>query len=319
MVKRVTAKAHTNIALIKYWGKENEVFNLPTTSSLSMTLDKFYTTTTVEFNDSLPADTLVLNGKEVEATRIHKFLNIFRVEIVDFPKVLVLSQNYVPTSAGLASSASGFAALTAAMFGLLEIPALPTQMSRLARRGSGSATRSIFGNFAIWNKGEDDIDSYAESFLDEDIGLSMIVAKVSSVAKKISSSKGMQLAQSAISYRNWVEYSAKQLEEMKTAILASDIEKIGLIAQENALAMHDLNRTCNEPFDYFTNETRSLIAFTQKCYKEGLLVFVTIDAGPNVKILTSHKSEEKVLKKFQENFPKIIFDLAHSGPGVQYE
>lgn len=315
----VTVTAHTNIALIKYWGKEDAILNIPTTSSLSMTLDKFYTTTCVEFNDAQTSDTLILNGKEADATRICSILNIFRSEITDFPKVAVVSRNHVPTSAGLASSASSFAALTAAIFKLLEIPAISIHMSRFARRGSGSASRSIFGNFAIWHKGEDNDSSYAESFLDEDIGLSMIVAEVSNELKKIPSSQGMKMAQSAQGYSRWVENSSKQLQEMKTAILTSDIEKIGNIAQSNALAMHELNRTCSEPFDYFTNDTRSLIAFAQQCYKEGILAFATIDAGPNVKILTDHASEAVLLKKFQENFPKITFVIAHSGPGVQYE
>ncbi|MDR0300544.1 MAG: diphosphomevalonate decarboxylase [Streptococcaceae bacterium] len=312
----ITATAHTNIALIKYWGKENVELNIPTTSSLSMTLDKFYTTTSVEFNSSLAQDTLILNEKEVDATRVHKFLNIFRSEVADFGPVLVISKNHVPTAAGLASSASSFAALTGAVSGLLDLNLLPTQMSRYARRGSGSASRSIFGNFVIWNKGEDDDSSYAESFLDADIEMSMIVAEVSTGAKKVSSTVGMQLAQSSPLYSKWQEDSAKQLENMKKALMSEDIEQVGLIAQDNALAMHELNRTSSQPFDYFTDETRALIEFVQNCYKEGLLAFVTIDAGPNVKIITNHATEQILLKKLKDNFPNLAFDLAHAGSGL---
>lgn len=183
MTKLATARAHTNIALIKYWGKENVALNIPTTSSLSLTLDQFYTTTSVEFTDS-SKDELILNGISTDSTRVSKFLDLFRQQEGNFSKILVRSENHVPTAAGLASSASSFSALTGAMFNLLELPNDVQEMSRMARKGSGSASRSIFGNFAVWNKGEDDQSSYAESFYDEDINLTMIVAEISSSMKK---------------------------------------------------------------------------------------------------------------------------------------
>lgn len=314
-MNEITIRAHTNIALIKYWGKANVPLNIPTTSSLSMTLDRFYTTTSVAFADQ---DQLVLNGQTADATRVHNFLDILRAKHGDFPAVLVTSTNHVPTAAGLASSASSFAALTGAMFRLLELPEDLTEMSRIARRGSGSASRSLFGNFAVWNKGENDASSYAESFYDEDIQLSMLVAEISSAQKKMPSTRGMQLAQTAPTYRSWVEKSARQLEEMKAAIRQADIEKIGLLAEDNALGMHEQNRSCAEPFDYFTEDTRRIIAFAQKCYKSGLLAFVTIDAGPNVKIITDKATEKILLEKFRANFPEITFDVAHAGGGLEY-
>lgn len=316
MEKQVTARAHTNIALIKYWGKADVQLNLPTTSSLSMTLKEFYTTTSVSFTDS-GADELILNAEKADSTRISKFLDSMRARYGDFPSVSVLSENHVPTAAGLASSASSFAALTGAMFGLLELPLDLTEMSRIARQGSGSASRSIFGNFAIWNKGFDHESSYAESFYDKDINLSMIVAEISAEQKKMSSTKGMQLAQTAPTYPAWVEKSARQLEEMKSAILAQDIEKIGLIAQDNALGMHQQNRNCKAPFDYFTEQTRRVIDFTEECYRSGLLAFVTIDAGPNVKIITDRATEKKLLQKFRQAFPEITFELAHASSGME--
>lgn len=313
----VTARAHTNIALIKYWGKANSTLNIPTTSSLSMTLDQFYTTTAVEFTES-PADRLILNQQETDATRVSQFLMMMRAKYGQFPNVKITSENHVPTAAGLASSASSFAALTAAMFGLLELEKDDAELSRIARRGSGSASRSLFGNFAIWNKGTDDRSSFAESFYNQDIGLSMIVAEISSEKKKMSSTKGMQLAQTAPTYGAWVEKSAYQLEEMKSAILKKDIEKIGLIAQDNALGMHEQNRRCEAPFDYFTKETQRVVDFTAQCYRAGLLAFVTIDAGPNVKIITDHATEKKLLAKFRAEFPELTFDVAHAGGAYEY-
>ncbi|RZI49787.1 diphosphomevalonate decarboxylase [Lactococcus kimchii] len=313
----VTARAHTNIALIKYWGKADLALNIPTTSSLSMTLDQFYTTTSVAFTQE-PSDSLILNAEAVDATRVGQFLEMMRGKYGDFPKIAVRSENHVPTAAGLASSASSFAALTVAMFGLLDLPKDEQEMSRLARRGSGSASRSIFGNFAVWNKGVDDQSSFAESFHNEDIGLSMIVAEISAEQKKMSSTKGMQLAQTAPTYAAWVEKSAHQLEEMKKAILHADIEKVGLIAQDNALGMHEQNRLCREPFDYFTAQTQAVIDFAKTCYRQGLLAFVTIDAGPNVKIITDRASERRLLEKFQAEFPDLTFDVARAGGAYEY-
>lgn len=317
MRKQVTAIAHTNIALIKYWGKADMRLNLPTTSSLSMTLDKFYTRTAVEFTENI-ADQLILNGASADSSRISKLLDIMREKYGDFPKVLVTSANHVPTAAGLASSASSFSALTGAMFGLLDLPQNTQEMSRIARRGSGSASRSIFGNFAVWNKGDSDENSYAESFYDKDINLSMLVAEISSEQKKMSSTQGMQLAQKAPTYSTWVEKSDHQLKEMKTAILQEDIEKIGLIAQDNALGMHEQNRLCPAPFDYFTEQTRRVVDFAARCYQSGLLAFVTIDAGTNVKIITDRATEKQLLAKFQAAFPEISFEIAHAGEGLKY-
>ena len=313
----ITARAHTNIALIKYWGKADIALNIPTTSSLSMTLEPFYTTTSVEFTDAA-TDGLILNTVEIDATRVSKFLDMMRAKYGNFPNVLVTSENHVPTAAGLASSASSFAALTVAMFGLLDLGKDETEMSRIARVGSGSASRSIFGNFTVWNKGNDDRSSFAESFHNEDIGLSMIVAEISAEQKKMSSTKGMQLAQTAPTYSDWVEKSARQLEEMKLAILQADIEKIGLIAQDNALGMHEQNRLCVEPFDYFIEQTRRVVDFANQMYKEGLLAFVTIDAGPNVKIITDRATEQQLLARFKANFPELTFDVAHAGGGYEY-
>lgn len=303
--------------MIKYWGKTDIALNIPTTSSLSMTLEPFYTTTSVEFTDN-ESDSLILNSAMEDSSRVSKFLEMMRGQYGNFPKVMIQSENHVPTAAGLASSASSFAALTAAMFGLLDLEKDDSEMSRIARRGSGSASRSIFGNFAVWNKGENHQSSFAESFYNKDIGLSMIVAEISSEKKKMSSTKGMQLAQTAPTYGAWVEKSAIQLAEMKQAILQADIEKVGLIAQDNALGMHEQNRLCLEPFDYFTSETQRVVDFTKECYKAGLLAFVTIDAGPNVKIITDHATEKILLTKLKAEFPELTFDIARAGGAYEY-
>src|SRR5690625_3856942 len=164
---QATAKAHTNIALIKYWGKRDESLILPTNNSLSLTLDAFYTTTKVQFDLELEEDIFNLDGQVVQGVqydRVKQFLDMIRAyadQLNIFAKVD--STNTVPTAAGFASSASGFAALAAASTHALGLDLSDQELSRLTRMGSGSACRSIYGGFAEWEQGqkEDGSDSYA--------------------------------------------------------------------------------------------------------------------------------------------------------------
>ncbi|EUJ31020.1 mevalonate diphosphate decarboxylase [Listeria floridensis FSL S10-1187] len=184
---KATAMAHTNIALIKYWGKRDEQLILPSNSSLSITLDQFYTETTVEWTNEVKEDFFVLNGELREDQKVSRFLEVLRKEFKIGLRAVVHSENHVPTAAGLASSASAFAALSVAASTALGREDSKSDLSRLARRGSGSASRSIYGDLAIWQMGErhDGLDSYAvpfESTLTKE--LAVVVAVVSDKPKK---------------------------------------------------------------------------------------------------------------------------------------
>lgn len=313
-----TATAHTNIALIKYWGKKDAILNLPTTSSLSLTLDKFYTTTTVSKNDSI--DTLILNGQNVDARKIQNFLNILRDELGTFDQLTITSENHVPTSAGLASSASAFAALTAAVTRELALDLSNETLSRLARRGSGSASRSFYGHFAVWHEGIDDKSSFAESIAAPDMPIALVVAEVSSEAKKVSSTDGMQRAMTSPDYSSWIQNSAKQFLDIQNAIITSDIEKIGYIAEKNALGMHALNLTARQqPFTYFTRETQQILAIVSDLRHKGILAFSTMDAGPNVKIITTLNEAPTIVNHLKKEMPHLKVQTAASGPGVTYD
>ncbi|WP_367300921.1 diphosphomevalonate decarboxylase [Leuconostoc carnosum] len=313
-----TATAHTNIALIKYWGKKDAILNLPTTSSLSLTLDKFYTTTTVSKNDSI--DTLILNGQNVDARKIQNFLNILRDELGTFDQLTITSENHVPTSAGLASSASAFAALTAAVTRELALDLSNETLSRLARRGSGSASRSFYGHFAVWHEGIDDKSSFAESIAAPDMPIALVVAEVSSEAKKVSSTEGMQRAMTSPDYSSWIQNSAKQFLDIQNAIITSDIEKIGYIAEKNALDMHALNLTARQqPFTYFTRETQQILAIVSDLRHKGILAFSTMDAGPNVKIITTLNEAPTIVNHLKKEMPHLKVQTAASGPGVTYD
>ena len=156
------ARAHTNIALIKYWGKANKQLMLPATSSISLTLNDFYTDTAVTFDPELNQDQLTLNHQMQSPTAVSRFLDHVRHLAQIDTRARVTSLNHVPTAAGLASSASAFAALALAASRAAGLNLTPTALSRLARRGSGSATRSIFGGAVIWHRGSDDQSSFAE-------------------------------------------------------------------------------------------------------------------------------------------------------------
>ena len=313
-----TATAHTNIALIKYWGKKNTRLNLPTTSSISLTLDQFYTKTTVTPNSQ--ADQLFINGNATDATRVHNFLNNLRQYLGDFEPLTVTSNNHVPTSAGLASSASAFAALTAATARELNFNLPLTTLSRLARRGSGSASRSFYGHFAIWHEGIDDTSSFAESLNAPAMPIALVVAEVSDAAKKVGSTEGMRRAVTSPDYQEWLRESAKQLVDMKQAIQHSDIEKIGAIAEKNALSMHALNLTARQkPFTYFTCDTQRILSIVSDLRHQGILAFATLDAGPNVKIITTLDSAKLVEAALLSELPALHFKPATSGSGIIYD
>ncbi|MDF7626894.1 diphosphomevalonate decarboxylase [Lactobacillaceae bacterium L1_55_11] len=312
-----TATAHTNIAFIKYWGKKDPVLNLPTTSSLSLTLDKFYTQTTVSPS---VRDQLTINGIDQPVDRVRQFLDILRQELGYFPPMQVESNNQVPTSAGLASSASAFAALTAAVVKEAGHDLSLTELSRLARRGSGSATRSFFPDFAVWQAGDDNATSYAYHLDVPRLPLALVVVELADTTKKVSSSDGMQRAMTSPYYANWVQDSKKELPEMEAALAKGDLDQVGALAEKNALGMHELNLTAKDQrFTYFTPQTLQVIHLVQGMRKQGMLAYATIDAGPNVKIITSDDQAPAVMEQVQGTLPKARLTVAHGGPGLHYD
>ncbi|MCZ0717069.1 diphosphomevalonate decarboxylase [Aerococcus kribbianus] len=288
-IKEAYCRAHTNIALIKYWGKSDPVNIVPTSSSLSLTLDRFYTDTRVSFQAQLDQDQFFLNGQEqekAERDKISRFLDHFRqLSGVNY-RAQVSSYNHVPTAAGLASSASAYAALAGACREALDLDLTDSQLSRFARRGSGSATRSIFGGFVEWSQGSSPENSMAIPIDAANWDIGMVVIAVNKGAKKISSRQGMAhtLATSPF-YEEWVKQSRQDLDEIKTAIAQRDFTTVGQIAEANAMRMHATTLAANPPFTYFEEETLTAIRAVQDLRAAGYDVYYTIDAGPNVKIL----------------------------------
>ncbi|RLL41355.1 diphosphomevalonate decarboxylase [Oceanobacillus piezotolerans] len=323
---KATAKAHTNIALIKYWGKRDEDLILPTNSSLSLTLDGFYTTTTVDFQEGLTRDVFHLNKEEVfgEAyNRVSHFLELIRnISGKQDLYAKVTSHNEVPTAAGFASSASGFAALAAAGSRAIGLDLSDEELSKLTRQGSGSACRSIYGGFVEWKMGEnpDGSDSYAVQIAPSahwDVRIAAV--NLSSNMKKISSRAGMKrTVETSPFYDGWLESLPKDLAQIKEGIRDKDFEKIGEIAEANCLKMHATTLGANPPFTYWHDTTMSVMYVVQELRAKGIPAYFTIDAGPNVKVLYLPE-DEAVIEKTLREIPNVTnVTLSKPGPGISY-
>lgn len=323
---KATAKAHTNIALIKYWGKRNEALILPTNNSLSLTLDGFFTTTTVDFQENLVQDQFILDNQPVEgdsSRRVTKFLDLIRgLAGKENLYATVHSKNDVPTAAGFASSASGFAALAAAGTKAIGLELDNQELSRLTRQGSGSASRSIYGGFAEWEMGNnsDGSDSFAVPIAPAehwDVRVAAVV--LSSTMKKVSSRVGMKrTVETSPFYSGWIESIPKDLREIKDAIKTKDFEKTGSIAEANCLKMHATTLAANPPFTYWHDTTMRVMQTVQYMRENGIPAYFTIDAGPNVKVLYLPENEESV-KETLRNIPGVTdVILSRPGQGISY-
>ena len=324
---KVTAHANINIALIKYWGKRDEKLILPYNSSLSLTLADYGTTTTIEFDKKFKKDEFVLDGKRYlegdEYDRVVGQLDLIRKQAKFKSKAKIVSINKVETTAGLASSASGAAALTTSASKAAGLNLSSKNLSIIARQGSGSSTRSILGGFVEWTKGvkKDGNDSFAKQWFDENYWpqLRVLAVVVSFFEKKIKSRVGMkQTVATCPYYEYWLKTIDQDLVEIKKAIKAKDFVKMGEISEHNFLKLHALMMTTKPPIIYWLPKSVELIHLVQAWRDEGLSVYLTMDAGPQVKILCLQKD----VKKIQARLKKIsgirkIIELK-LGKGVEY-
>ncbi|MHC9532615.1 diphosphomevalonate decarboxylase [Dellaglioa sp. L3N] len=318
MKNKVSARAHTNIALIKYWGKENQDLIIPYNSSLSLTLDHFYTDTTVTFDDTLSEDHFYLNNQQKSDKKVSAFLDIVRHKAKKNMFAKVESINHVPTSAGLASSASAYAALATAASAAIGLDLTKRELSRLARRGSGSASRSIFGGLVEWKKGHNDENSFAvpiEETIDWDI--QMIAIMINSHEKEIGSRSGMQHSvDTSPFYHEWVKSSERDLIAMKQAISEKNLDQVGQIAENNAMKMHATTLSANPSFTYFNPDSIRAMDAVRELRQAGITCYFTMDAGPNVKIICSKAETPYILNKLSPLFGADKLLVAKPGPGV---
>ncbi len=319
---KAKAIAHPNIALVKYWGKRNQKLNLPAVGSISITLKEMYTITSVEFLEKLKQDILILNGKEANQTqlnRVSSFLDIIRNEVGITCKAKTISENNFPTGAGLASSASAFASLALAGTEAAQLSYTKTQLSELARRGSGSAPRSIFGGFVEMKAGErsDGSDAVAIQLADEHHwDIKIIVIITSETDKTVSSTNGMTLtAKTSPFYEQWVFSSQNDLNKMRHAISHRNFSELGEIAEFSCLKMHAVALSANPGIIYWNPTTIKCIELIRKIRQEGIPVYFTIDAGPQVKVICLPQYLESIKLELSkiDGIKKIITTSLGSG------
>lgn len=316
----ITAQAHPNIALIKYWGKSNEELIIPVTGSVSLTLDVFPTTTSVELRETAQEHSATLNGVPLvdgELTRVSSFLNHVRTLAGRSEFAHVTSQNTVPTAAGLASSSSGFAALAVAAANAYELELDARALSRIARRGSGSACRSIFSGLSRWNAGENDESSFAEPLDWRGDDLAMILAVVSTERKAVSSRAGMQqTARTSPYFEGWIHSNRALVEEASIAVAEGDFTRLGELTELSTFRMHAVMMASEPPIRYLNALSFSLFDKVLELRHTGFESYATADAGPNVKILCREQDAVEIQRQLRAEFEMLDFVVARSGPGA---
>jgi diphosphomevalonate decarboxylase len=293
------ARACANIALVKYWGKRPGTANLPATGSLSLTLGALATETTVAFDAALDADALWLDGEPADATRITEFLDIVRDRAKLTTRARVITRNEFPTASGLASSASGFAALAVAATHAAGLVLSPRELSLLARRGSGSAARSIFGGFVRMHASDLDTEAYAEPIASPLLdSVRMVIAIVGSgMPKQHASRDGMvHVAATSPLYASWLDVVPRDLYAAESALASGDLAALGELAEANALAMHATAIAARPAVIYWQPATLALLAAVRTLRGTGRSAWATIDAGPHVKVLTTAGDADHVAR-----------------------
>jgi diphosphomevalonate decarboxylase len=291
--RAATAAAGTNIALVKYWGKRDAALNLPAAGSLSLTLDGLGTRTTVRFSDDLAADQLVLGGAPADAratARVSAFLDRVRARATIEARAEVTTSNDMPTASGLASSASGFAALAVAATRAAGLDLRPDELSELARLGSGSAARSIFGGFVEMAPGEraDGRDAVAAPVAGGEAwpDLRLVVAVTSEGPKPVGSTEAMErTTRTSPYYAAWIASVPGDLADARAAVAARDLPRLGAVAERSALRMHASALGADPGILYWTAATVAAIETVKALRARGRAAFFTIDAGPHVKVL----------------------------------
>jgi diphosphomevalonate decarboxylase len=299
-----TALAHPNIAFIKYWGNRDNTLRLPVNGSISMNLDGLFTRTSVTLDAFLSSDELIINGKTAGGAalaRVSYILDLVRVRAGKNHFMRVESENNFPAGAGIASSAAAFAALAVAASKAVGLELSEPELSVLARRGSGSASRSIPAGFVEWQMGKDEADSYAFSIAPVDHwNLVDCVAIVSSTHKKTGSTEGHAIAGTSPLQNARVEDAPRRLEICRNAILKKDFEAFANIIEHDSDMMHSVMMTSNPPLMYWQSATVEIFHQVREWRASGLPVGYTVDAGANVHVLCLGEYAKEVEKRLRE-------------------
>jgi diphosphomevalonate decarboxylase len=316
-MQAVTAIANPNIAFIKYWGDRDPSLHLPANGSISMNLANLYTRTKVEFEPALIRDELIIDGRvpeEVALERVTHFLDNVR-QLAGIPHYArVSSENNFPIGSGIASSASAFAALSLAATTAAGLKLDEQALSRLARRGSGSACRSVPTGFVEWQAGEDDSSSYAVSIAPPNHWELMdCIAIVSQEHKETGSRQGHALAATSLLQEARITDAQRRLDLCREAILKRDFQAFAEIVELDSNLMHAVMMTSQPRLIYWQPVTLAVMQAVVDWRNSGTPVCYTVDAGPNVHVITPGDSSLKVIADLLK-IPGVIKVLA-SPPG----
>lgn len=316
-----TAEACANIAFIKYWGNRPEGNNLPLNPSISMTLASCTSRTTVVLLPGAEADEFILNGKagaQRALQRVSGLLDAIRGLVGSDTRARVQSENTFPSGCGIASSASGFAALALAGAAAYGLDADPRELSRLARLGSGSAARSVPAGFVELHPGTTHEDAVAEQIAPETAWpeLRDMIVIVSQAEKPTPSADGHRVAHTSEMLAARLAAVPERARRVRQAIRDRDLTALGEAAEQDMLSMHAVMLTSKPPLIYWAPSTLDVIQAVWELRRRGTEAYVTLDAGPNAHVLLLQEDVPAVEQAIRTRFRcRIIVDRA--GPGAQ--
>ena len=313
---RATARAQPNIALIKYWGKRDTDRNLPAVGSISITLADLYTEMAVADESGLDKDVLEFDGRDNVAMlpRVSQCLDSIAGKAR--PRLRVSSSSNFPVAAGLASSASAFAALTVATNAALDCGHNEAELASLAGRASGSAARSLLGGFVELANQESDIE-IASLLAAEDWPLEVVIAITAPGPKPVSSGKAMEISRATSPfYGRWIEQQPADLDEARDAITTRDFAKLGAVAEHNCLKMHSVMWGSRPPIVFWNSATLACMQTIRELQADGVDVFFTIDAGPQLKAVCMPETSARVREALTSTVGVRDIVLTGLGPGA---
>ncbi|MEM7430819.1 MAG: diphosphomevalonate decarboxylase [Pseudomonadota bacterium] len=287
------AFAHPNIALIKYWGKRDRQRNLPAVGSISITLSELGTQMRIRPDADLSADQLSVNGEARDSLLPRVSACLDRMAGASRLPARIESEANFPLAAGLASSASAFAALVVAANEAYQCDQPQQQLAQLAGAASGSAARSLYGGFVELDKGDTDIELQCLAPAG-DWPLAVVVAITEAGPKPVSSGEAMEISRKTSPfYGRWLEQQPHDLDEARSAIEGRDFERLAAISEHSCLKMHSVMWGSRPPLIYWNSATVACMEAVREMQARGVGVFFTIDAGPQLKAvcLPEHSAE----------------------------
>jgi diphosphomevalonate decarboxylase len=316
---QATAIAQPNIALIKYWGKRDLDLNLPAVGSISITLCDLFTRMRVAFDETLPADTLLVNDVPDDAMLPRLSACLDRVAGESRPHARIESTCNFPIAAGLASSASSFAALTVAAAAALGRALDAGELARFACQASGSSARSLFGGFVELANVDEDIE--VTNIREADTWpMTVVIAITETGPKPVGSTEAMEISRKTSPfYASWVEQQAADLSTARAAIAARDFGALGAVAEHNCLKMHSIMWASRPPVVYWNAATLRCLETVRRLQADGVPVFFTIDAGPQVKAVCLPEAAEEVEAALRSTDGVRSIMTTGLGPGARLE